>query len=213
MRKIHGVNLSPFVRKVRIALAEKGLDYEIEPVVPLGPPSPEFRKISPLGRIPVYEEDGWTVPDSSVIIAYLERTHPSPALYPSDPRDLAKALFIEEYADTLLLDATTPFFFNNVVRPNFMGQEPDEEALAAARAAQDEVFPYLESLTDGGSPLVGGAFSVADIAVVSPIINMQHGGGTIDEKRYPKLASYVATMQGRQSIKPLIEEEKAGIPG
>ena len=56
MRKVHGVGASPFVRKVRVALAEKGLDYELEPVLPFGA-SAEFKKISPLGKIPVLQEE------------------------------------------------------------------------------------------------------------------------------------------------------------
>ncbi|NIR35171.1 MAG: glutathione S-transferase family protein, partial [Actinobacteria bacterium] len=47
---LHGVNASPFVRKVRVALIEKGIDYELIPVMPMGV-SEEFKKISPLGKI------------------------------------------------------------------------------------------------------------------------------------------------------------------
>jgi glutathione S-transferase len=50
---VYGANLSPFVRKVRIALAEKGLEYKLDPVNPFVPP-PEFLSISPLKRIPAY---------------------------------------------------------------------------------------------------------------------------------------------------------------
>ena len=52
MPTIHGVNASPFVRKVRVAMLEKGLDYDLEPVMPIGV-SDEFKKLSPLGKIPV----------------------------------------------------------------------------------------------------------------------------------------------------------------
>ncbi len=211
MRKIHGVNLSPFVRKARVALIEKGLDYELVPVFP-GSADPEFRKISPLGKVPTYEEDGWTIPDSSVIIAYLERVHPQPALYPADPKDLAKALFLEEYADTKLLEATVPFFVQRVVNPKFLNQESDESAIEAAIAAQDEIFGYLEGQIRDGAALVGGRFSVADIAVCTQFATMAHGGGTIDAARWPGLASYVATILARPSFKAVIEEEKAGIP-
>ena len=81
MPRIHGVNLSPFVRKTRVALAEKGIDCENVPVLPGGAGDPGWRALSPLGKIPVFEEDdGFSVPDSSVIIAYLERTTPTPPL-------------------------------------------------------------------------------------------------------------------------------------
>ena len=86
-----GGGVSPFVRKVRVALAEKGLDYTHEQVNPFAPPA-GYREISPLGKIPAFKDGDRTLCDSSVICAYLEKTHPKPALYPSDPYDYARAL-------------------------------------------------------------------------------------------------------------------------
>jgi glutathione S-transferase len=211
MPTIHGVNLSPFVRKVRVALAEKGIDYELKPVFPA---SDELLPMNPLKKIPVYEEDGFTVPDSSVIIAYLERKHPQPALYPADERQFAQALFLEEYADTKLTEATLPFLVQNLIGPKFMGKEPDPAALDAAREAGETVFAYLESRlgSSANDGIIGGRFSVADIAIASPFVSMQQGGGEIDASRWPKLAAYVAAVHARPSFKALIEEEAAGIP-
>src|SRR5215831_7392353 len=98
MPTVYGISLSPFVRKVRVALAEKGVAYEHDPVIPVNV-SPEYRKKSPLGKIPAFEDGDKTLADSSVICAYLDRVHPKPALYPSDPYDYARALWFEEYAD------------------------------------------------------------------------------------------------------------------
>src|SRR5947208_41974 len=122
MRVLYGVNASPFVRKVRVALAEKGIPYEREDVIPINV-TPEFRKISPLGKIPAFRDGERTLSDSSVICAYLERTHPTPALYPSDPYEYARALWFEEYGDTALLSAIGPkIFFKKVVAPIFFHQ-------------------------------------------------------------------------------------------
>ena len=68
MPTVLGVNASPFVRKVRVALAEKGIDYELNPVMPIGQ-SPEYLRKSPLGKVPCYEDGDFTLPDSSCIIA------------------------------------------------------------------------------------------------------------------------------------------------
>src|SRR5437763_16654003 len=97
MPTVYGIALSPFVRKVRVALAEKGVAYEVDPVLPVNV-GPEYRKISPLGKVPAYRDGDTTLADSSVIIAYLDRTKPSPALYPSDPYDYARALWFEEFS-------------------------------------------------------------------------------------------------------------------
>lgn len=211
MRKVHGVGASPFVRKVRVALAEKGLDYELEPVFPFGV-SPEFKKISPLGKIPVLQEDDFYLPDSSAILEYLEAAHPTPALYPSDARERGMAVFLEEYADGgIASKATGVIFFQRVVGPRFMGQPTNEEAV---QKAIDEDVPalhdYLESLLkDGNKFLVGDALSVADISVTSQFVNLSYAQFTVDKKRWPKLAAYVETMMARPSFAGLMAEEKA----
>ncbi len=183
MPKVHGVNLSPFVRKVRVALAEKNIAYEQDPVLPFGPRE-ELMKISPLGKIPVYEEDGFTVPDSSVIISYLEQTHPNPPLYPSDPRDRARALFLEEYADTRVLDWVQPIFFERIVGPRFMNKETDTARVdEALKEGLPPVLDYLESQVSEGGTAVAGRFSVADIAIGSFFVNLMHAGEKVDASR------------------------------
>ncbi|NOT57316.1 MAG: glutathione S-transferase family protein, partial [Deltaproteobacteria bacterium] len=83
MVTVHGANISPFVRKVRVLLAEKNIAYTLQPVNPFTA-GPEYRKLSPLGRIPAFQDDQTTLADSSVICAYVERTNPQPALYPAE---------------------------------------------------------------------------------------------------------------------------------
>jgi glutathione S-transferase len=207
MPKVYGVNLSPFVRKVRVALAEKNIAYDLDPVLPFGP-RPEFMEISPLGKIPVYGEDDFTIPDSSVIIAYLERTRPQPALYPADPRDFARALFLEEYADTRLVDKGLTIFRERFVNPRFMNKEPDTAAIQ--RTIEEDMPPildYFESRVDGGDAIVAGRFSVADIAIASPFVNLMHADYKVDAARWPKLAAYLDNVHARPSFKALIEEE------
>ena len=129
MPTLYGVGLSPFVRKVRVVLAEKGIPYDHDPVMP-GNPDPEFRKMSPLGKVPGFRDGNHAFSDSSVICQYLERRHPEPALYPKDAYELARALWFEEYADTALIEVFGPkIFFPRIVEKKFMGKEPDEKAI------------------------------------------------------------------------------------
>lgn len=207
MPKVHGASASPFVRKVRVALAEKNLPYELVPVFPFGV-SAEFLKMSPLGKIPVYEEDGFTLPDSSCILAYLERAHPQPALLPADPKLAARALFLEEYADTRLVETLGPVFFERFVKPRFFKQEPDAARVKDALDKTPAIFDWIESQLGDGSA-VGGRFSVADIALASPFVNWMYGGERVDAARWPKLAAFLERTWSRPSFKALIEEEKA----
>jgi glutathione S-transferase len=140
---LHGVNLSPFVRKVRVALAEKGIAYDALPQLPFGPRE-EYRKISPLGKIPCWQDGDFTLPDSTCIIAYLERAHPEPALYPADPKEYARALWYEEYCDTKLVEVLTTVFFQRFVQPRFFKQDPDEELLR--KTLTEDLPPVLDYL-------------------------------------------------------------------
>jgi glutathione S-transferase len=212
MPTILGAGLSPFVRKVRVVMAEKGLPYELNPVTPFAPP-PNWKTLSPLGKIPVYQDGDFSVADSSVICAYLERKHPNPPMYPKNDEDFARALFLEEYADTKLVEVCAPLFFQRIVRAKLLKQTPDEEAVKVAEAAQPAVFDWLESKAPDGEGIVGGRFTVADVALASPFVNFQHAGGVLDAKRWPKLAAYVARVHGRPSFKPLIEEERKLLAG
>jgi glutathione S-transferase len=210
--KIIGSGLSPFVRKTRAFFAEKGIPYENEPLVPFNV-SAEYKKKSPLGKIPCLEHDGRPLPDSSVICAYVERIHPQPALYPSDPWDYARALWLEEYMDGgFIATAMGPVFFERVVK-KLLGGQPDQ---ARVQEAIDKAIPvgcdYLTEQLGDQEYLVGGRFSIADIAASSPFVNLQHAGVSVDAKRWPKLAAYVERIHSRPSFKALIEEERAGLP-
>lgn len=208
MPRILGASASPFVRKVRVAMAEKGLPYDLVPVMPFGAP-PDFKQKSPLGKIPVYEDGDFVLPDSSCIIAYLEKVQPAPALYPAEAKAFGRALFLEEYADTRLVEAVGAIFFNRVV-VKLLKQEPDEKKIAEGlNVLLPAALEYLETHapTDGDG-IVGGRFGVADIAIASPIVNLQHAREHIDAAKYPKLAAYVARVHARPSFKACIEEER-----
>ena len=214
MPTVYGVSLSPFVRKVRVALAEKNLPYDLEPVFGPAASTPEFRAMSPLGKIPAYRDGDRTFSDSSVICLYLEKVHPQPALYPSDPYDYARALWFEEYADTALVEVIGgKIFFPRVVARRFAGREPDEAAVVKAIAEDlPPRFDYLEGQLGDGPYVAGGRLSIGDIAIASTFANLRHAGVGIDAKRWPKLARYVATHHERPSFRALIEEE-AGFLG
>ncbi|HEY1709136.1 MAG TPA: glutathione S-transferase family protein [Rhizomicrobium sp.] len=208
---IYGSNVSPFVRKVRVVLAEKGQAYTLEPVNPFTPP-PEFLAISPLKRIPVLRDtevaEPNTLPDSSIICDYLEHKFPTPALYPKDAFARGRALWFEEYADSIVAATVgTGLFFERVVK-RMLRQQPDE---AVCQKTLGEKLPplldYLNRELMGREYLVGDAFSIADISVGTMFVNFAHAGETIDAGRWADLAAFVARVHARPSFKALIDEE------
>jgi glutathione S-transferase len=205
---ILGGNVSPFVRKVRVFCAEKGIAYDLQPVNPFSPP-PGFRDISPLGRIPVLRDGDKHLPDSSVICAYLERKHPKPALVPSDLDDYARTLWLEEYVDGGLIPKAGPnVFFPLVLKPLFTGQPVDEtEPLRFAAEELPPYFEYLEKEIGDREFFVGDRLTLADITVATPFVNLRHAGVAPERKRFPKLRAFIDRMHGRPSFKACIEEE------
>ncbi|HEY8122449.1 MAG TPA: glutathione S-transferase family protein [Myxococcota bacterium] len=209
--KLIGAGLSPFVRKVRVALTEKGLAFEHEQLTPFGP-NPEYRKLHPLGKIPTLTDGDRVIPDSSAIVVYLERQHPNPPLISADAYQAARTVWYEEYADSALVQAVVPYFQQRVLFPLFMKKPGDESQVAkAASEAIPPVFEYLEGQIGDSEYLVGNRFSLADISTASPFVNYQHGGGTIDRAKYPRLASFVERIHARPSFKGFIAEEQAFI--
>ena len=208
---IYGSNLSPFVRKVRVALAEKGIAYELDQINPFAPP-PEFLAISPLKRIPVMRDTDLsghnTLPDSSIIIDYLEHKFPKPALYPADAFQRGSALWFEEYADSIVAQTVGGgLFFERVVK-KLMRRETDE---ALCQKTLSETLPplltYLEREIGDRAFLVGDAFSIADISVASMFVNFLHAGETLDAAAWPQLTRYLRQIHDRPSFAPLIAEE------
>ena len=136
-----GSVLSPFVRKARIVLEEKGIDYNLEPVVPFMAPD-SFTDLSPLRRVPVLKDGeidpDWALPDSSAICSYIERKFPKPALYPTAAADYGRALWFEEYADTEFSNIIGQSIFRPALVQVLFGEAPD---LELAEKAFQEVLP------------------------------------------------------------------------
>jgi glutathione S-transferase len=214
MPTLYGAPVSPFTRKVMVALAEKGITYEHDPVVPAIAPA-EFKRVSkdvsPLGRIPAYRDGDFSIADSSVIIAYLERIKPSPALYPSDTRDYARALWFEEYGDGGLAPIIgAKIFFQKIAGPAFFKQPTDEAVVS--KAINEELPPlldYLEGQLGNGDWLVGRSFSIADIGVATQFAQASFCGVSPEAKRWPKLAAYVDRALARPSFAGAIAKGKA----
>src|SRR5260370_17865933 len=210
MPTLYGALGSPFVRKAIVALTEKGIAYEHDQVIPFGT-NPEYRKISPLGKIPAFRDGDRTLADSSVIIAYLERTHPEPPLYPQDAYEYARSLWFEEYGDGGLAPILGgKVFFARIIGPRFFNQPTDETAVK--KVLDEEIpplFDYLEKEIGDKKFLVGNRFTIADIGIATVFVNFQLAGCSVDAKRCPRLAPYVENIHNRPSFKSVIDKEKA----
>ncbi|WOF42695.1 glutathione S-transferase family protein [Sphingopyxis indica] len=205
---IYGSVVSPFVRKLLGYLGEKGIAFELKGVG-IGDPDPGFRAASPLGKMPAMDDDGFLLADSSAIIHYLEAKYPEPALIPADPQERGRVIWWDEFGDTVFAACGGKMFFNRIVAPRFLGREGD---LAAAAAAEAEELPklldYLESAIPASGFLVGDRLTLADLAAVSPLMNIRHCGADADPARYPKIAAWSEAILARPSLAPWIAKEE-----
>ncbi|MBL8648532.1 MAG: glutathione S-transferase family protein [Sphingosinicella sp.] len=207
--KVYGSTLSPFVRKVVVVLAEKGLDYDL---IPSGLPArdPDFLSISPFGKMPAFRDGDFAISDSSAIIHYLDAKYPEPRLIPQAPEDLGRAVWYDEFGDTIVALTGGKVFFNRVVAPRFLKQAGNEDVVQQGIAELPRLFDYLEGVVpEAGGFLVGGALSLADIAVASPFVNLSHCALDVDCATHPRLGAWLPTILSRPSFAAPIAEEKA----
>jgi len=191
--KIYGVPVSVHTRKVIVAMRLQQIAYEIVPVVPIDPTAlpPAWRSISPTGLIPAIDDRGFVLADSTAIVLYLERKTPQPSLVPREDQPYATALALDAWAASELFRRVIhPLFHNQVVAPMLRKQPGDNAAIdRALSVAAPEALAYLEGRL-AGAHLVGGVHSIADVAVVSNLLQLHYLGHHLDAARYPKLARY-----------------------
>jgi len=208
--KIYGVPLSVHTRKVIVAARLKEIPFELEtviPVIPGNPPS-NWREISPTGLIPAIEDQGFRLADSTAIVAYLERKHPTPALLPADDREYGAALSLDAWAGSELFRGVIhPLFHNQIVAPKIRNVQGNQVMIDAAKnKAAPEAFAYLESLDPEGY-MVGGKLTIADIAIVSNLILFNYLGYRI-EPRFPKLNAYFRRHIEEPTLSVALGDEK-----
>ena len=205
---VYGSSMSPFVRKVLVFAAEKGIAFDHKSLG-LGSDDSDFLSASPFRKMPALKDGDFGISDSSAIVAYLEAVQPEPGLIPTEAKARARTIWFDEYADTILGGCGTKMFFNRIVAPRFLGREGD--AAVADTAERDELPPildYLEGVIPDSLFLVEDRLTLADIAVASPLVNLGHVGCDYASGR-PKLAAFAAAMLARPSFAPWVERERA----
>jgi glutathione S-transferase len=187
-----GSYLSPYVRKVLVALHLKRVPYVIDPITPfMG--DERFSRLSPLRRIPVLLDGDLALADSSVICEYLEERWPAPALYPRDIATRARARWLEEYADSRMGDVFIwQYWYPLVVNRFVFGVAPDKAAVEKTASVEiPEVLGYLERELPAAGFLFG-APSVADASIAALFRNLELARYRVEAASWPKTAAYVA---------------------
>jgi RNA polymerase-associated protein len=162
-------------------LAEKQIEFETTEIDLTDRPAWIYEK-NETGRVPVLEEDAWLLPESSVILEYLEERYPEPPLLPADPGDRALARVLIFRHD----DFTKPYYA--------LRREED-----GAADAFDLQLAKLDGLLERRRWLTGAAFGLADIAYVPWILRARDMLG-VELDRFPALSDWLERMLGRPSV-------------
>ena len=158
---------STYTWSARMALAEKGLHYEM---VQRAPHSAEQVRLHPFGRIPALRDGDFILFETSAIVRYLDECFPEPALIPASVRARARAEQWVSATSSYLYDAMIRRYVLQYLFPKGPGGEPDSGVIAAARG---EIARYLAILDDAygeNDAITGETFSIADLLLV-PIID------------------------------------------
>jgi glutathione S-transferase len=187
---LYDASRCPYCARVRIVIAEKRIEFETIEIDLDDRPAWIYEK-NATGRVPVVEEDGWTLPESSVIMEYLEERYPEPALLAADPGDRALARLRIFRHDSF----TQPYY---ALRRGAKGAD----ALFAEQL--DRLDAELEE-----RPWLGGAdYGLADIAYVPWVLRARDRMGLAFDP-YPALSEWLTRLLDR----PAVAEEAHVIAG
>ncbi len=205
--QVFGALLSPFVRKVCLVAEEKGIAYELVMSSP-GNPNPDFVAASPFGKIPAIKDGDYNLADSTAIITYLEAKHLEQPMLPADPQARGRAMWFDEFADTILAASGLKIVFNRLVGPKFLNIPGDEAAALQGEAELPRILDYLEGVAPESGWLADD-FTLGDISVASMLRTMTYVGHGPDAVQYPKTAAWYARVCERPAWKKVAAVEDA----
>ena len=210
--KIFGFPISPYVRKVHLVAAEKGVAVEMvlgNPREPL----PEFLAASPFRKIPALQDGDFTLCDSTAIVTYIDAKHPEVPIVPTDPAARGKAIWFEEFADTMMTAAGGKVVFNRFVGPKLLGLPGDEVAAEQGVQELEPILAYLESQAPAAGWLAGSEFSIGDIAVAAVLRSLGYVGLEPDPATHPATAAWYERVKARPAWQAVAATEKKILPG
>jgi RNA polymerase-associated protein len=184
---LYDADRCPYCARVRLVLAEKGVPHETV-VVDLDDRPAWIYEKNATGRVPVLEEDAFVLPESAVIIEYLEERYPEPPLLPADPSERAQARL-------------AIFRFDDRLGDDYYALRRGEDGAAdRLHARLDDLDAELEARPF----LTGRAFGLADVAYLPWVLRARERLG-VSLDPFPSLAAWVDRCLERPSVAAELE--------
>ncbi len=202
--------LQPFSRKVRLALSEKRIPFELK-LEKVWERRNDFLMMNPAGDVPVFvDDDGTTLCSSYVICEYLEENYPDVNLLGRTPT---------ERAETRRLVAWFDFKFNREVTENLLGEkmmkrylqagQPNGAAIRAGLANIHYHLDYISFLAERRQWLSGERFSLADVTAAAHLSALDYIGD-VPWDAHPSAKAWYARVKSRPAFRPLLDEDVPG---
>ncbi|RRI03460.1 glutathione S-transferase family protein [Mesorhizobium tamadayense] len=203
---LYGADYSVYVRIARMALEEKGVDYELVPLdifAADGIPA-WYLEHHPFGRIPAFEHDGFRLFETGAIARYVDEAFDGPALQPMDPRGRARmgqiACMLDAYGYRAMVW--------DVAVERLEKAPADEELIAGGLRQAGTVLKVLTSLKAEGPWLLGDQLTLADLhaaPIIAYFVKVAEGRNLL--ARFADIQNWYARITARSSF---ARTQKAG---
>ncbi|MBC6407183.1 MAG: glutathione S-transferase family protein [Rhodobacteraceae bacterium] len=203
--------LSPFCRKVRLSLAEKGIKVELIEEH-YWKKRREFLARNPAGKVPVLEMGKGVLSESSAICEFLEEQYPDPPLMPTTVRERHEVRrLIAWFDDTFYNEVVRNLLYERLLKKVMGRGHPDSARVMEGARAIKEHLDYLGSLLEHRRWLAGNRLSLADFAAAAHISTLDYISD-IDWNRSAALRVWYATLKSRPAFRSLLADKVPGFP-
>ncbi len=205
--------LSPYSRKVRVALREKALDFELKSEK-VWERRPEFLALNPAGTVPVLvEENGAVIADSVAITEYLDEAYPDTIkLLPDSAGERAEARRLIAWFDEKFGREVTRNLVGEKLMKRFLVRSaPDSSAIRAGKENVKTHLGYIAYLSERRNWLAGDRFTLADIAAAAQVSCVDYLGD-VPWDEHPLAKDWYARVKSRPSFRPLLADHIPGAP-
>lgn len=199
---LYGPGYSTYTRAARLAMEEKGVDYDLVEVdfIAGGLPDEHLAR-QPFGKVPAFEHDGLALYETAAIERYVDEAFDGPALQPSTPAQRARMTQIISIIDSYTYPRTVgDLVIQRLVRP-MLGAEADEAVIQAALPEVDKSMTQLDRLLGDNEFLAGDALSLADLhlaPIFAYFVNTPESRDIMESK--PGLAAWWERTASRDSM-------------
>ncbi len=214
MRTLYHWMLDPYSRSVRIALAEKKIEFSLEEASPFEDQS-EAQKLNPIGGAPVLVDmtgaGRVVISEPRAILEYLDEVYPGYPLLPKAPVDRAEARWVMGWLERgFEADVNETILKERIMMRYLRAGRPNTEALRLGAKALDGYLKHLEALTAVRPYLAGEDFTLADISVAAHLSCLDYFGDVV-WSRFEHTSDWYLRMKSRASFREILKDSLEGV--